>query len=135
MEIERKAFKSPWPKELFEYELSSPHSFSFSAKHNDKLLGYIISKIVSDRLHITNLAIKEEYRRKGIASLLLSFVMDKISQKGLKGVFLEVRTSNTSAINLYQKFGFKIFRISKKYYMDGEDAYIMVKNEIGKIGV
>ncbi len=78
--------------------------------------------------HLVSIAVIEEYRRKGIGSLLLSEtlrVMREIYK--VHSIYLEVRVSNTPAIRLYEKFGFKKARIIKGYYMDGEDAYVMVK--------
>ena len=71
-----------------------------------------------------NLAIKKGYRRRGIGSKLLYLILEEY-RKRVSKVFLEVRPSNLAAIRLYSKFGFKVNRLIKKYYQDGEDAYLM----------
>jgi len=44
-----------------------------------------------------------------------------------KEVYLEVRVSNTPAIRLYEKLGFKIVKVLEGYYSDGENAYLMAR--------
>ena len=79
-------------------------------------------------MHILDITVSKEMQYKGIGSLMLSTVIKKNSEAGIKHFFLEVRTSNIAAINLYKKFGFKIFMLRKNYYEDdGEDALCMVK--------
>ena len=59
--------------------------------------------------------------------MLLRECLDFSYDRGLKLAVLEVRTSNNSAIKLYEKIGFKTLRVRKKYYSDtGEDAYVML---------
>ena len=92
------------------------------------ILGFFIYYNVLNEMHILDITVSKEMQSKGIGSLMLSTVIKKKSEAGIKHFFLEVRTSNIAAINLYKKLGFKIFMLRKKYYEDnGEDALCMVK--------
>ena len=73
------------------------------------------------------IAMKKEFLHQGIASELMQFCLQKIQQSKCENFTLEVRVSNTNAIKLYEKFGFQTVSKRKKYYADGEDAYLMVQ--------
>ncbi|MEB3825628.1 MAG: ribosomal protein S18-alanine N-acetyltransferase [Desulfurococcales archaeon] len=76
--------------------------------------------------HIVSVAVLPEYRRRGIASALISKSIKLMRDNyNVKKVYLEVRTSNSPAINLYKKLGFRIKDVIPRYYRDGEDAYLM----------
>ncbi|ADL18683.1 N-terminal acetyltransferase [Acidilobus saccharovorans 345-15] len=78
--------------------------------------------------HVISIAVLAEYRRKGVGSALMQEAINVLKSKyDVDAIYLEVRVSNTPAINLYEKFGFEKVRIIKGYYRDGEDAYVMVK--------
>ncbi len=92
------------------------------------IIGFFIYYNVLDEMHILDVTVSKNMKSKGIGSLMLDRVIRNNSSEGIKQFFLEVRTSNTPAINLYKKFGFKIFLLRKNYYEDnGEDALCMVK--------
>ncbi len=76
--------------------------------------------------HVVSIAVKEPYRRRGIASELMTVVMERAKENyGAKECFLEVRVSNEAAINLYEKLGFSKVKRNYGYYIDGEDAWVM----------
>ncbi|MEB2836642.1 MAG: GNAT family N-acetyltransferase [Desulfurococcales archaeon] len=77
--------------------------------------------------HLVSIAVLEEYRGRGIGSALLEETIRVMREVyDVESVYLEVRVSNDIAIRLYEKYGFVKARRVKGYYMDGEDAYIMV---------
>ena len=88
-----------------------------------------LSKLNLARLgHVISIAVLPEYRRKGIAKALLTRAMKVLKEEyDCEEVYLEVRVSNQPAITLYRKLGFEIVKISRRYYVDGEDAYIMAR--------
>ena len=131
MEIERASFDIPWSRETFTIEL---HENEFSriilARARDeeicpKILGYCCYWIISNEIHITNIAVRQQFRRRGIAKQLMKYVIDEAKRKGSGLLTLEVRMSNESAINLYTKFGFLPVAVREKYYPDNEDALVM----------
>ena len=124
--IENESFPTPWHRKIFELELNKPKTLHLVSKSGDRVTGYIISWMMYDEIHILNLAVHPEFRRRGIARELINKVIRHFHQKGAKSVILEVRINNKSAQNLYSKLGFRILRIRKKYYSDtGEDAIVM----------
>ncbi|MEM1947890.1 MAG: N-acetyltransferase [Candidatus Caldarchaeum sp.] len=108
------------------------------AETNSKLVGYImcrIEKIFSkfDFLkirragHIVSVAVLPGYRRRGIGEELVRRAVYALTHEyGCEEAYLEVRVTNTPAILLYKKIGFVIKEVQKRYYADGEDAYLMV---------
>ncbi|MCS7100009.1 MAG: ribosomal protein S18-alanine N-acetyltransferase [Sulfolobales archaeon] len=78
--------------------------------------------------HVVSIAVLPEFRQRGIATALMTSAMNSMKKKyGADEVYLEVRVSNEPAIRLYEKLGFKKVRVLKRYYLDGEDAYLMAR--------
>ena len=93
------------------------------AYFDDDIIGFISSSIIYERCEINYIAVKENYRRRGIAQKLLEFV---ISNNQFNSISLEVRADNKAAINFYFKNGFEKVSVREKYYGD-VDGYLMVK--------
>jgi len=92
----------------------------------DTVIGYIIFSEVVDELHVLNVAVHPEYRRRGIATALLTSLHKMALERGRAFAYLEVRESNKAAQALYLKFGYKPLTKRKAYYSDNhEDAVIM----------
>jgi len=126
LEIEKISFPTPWHSYIFELELKKPRTLQLVSKFGDQVTGYIISWMMYDEIHILNVAVHPDFRRKGIARRLLSEVMEYFYPRGARSVILEVRMNNKAAQNLYESMGFRTLRIRKKYYTDtGEDAIVM----------
>lgn len=141
--IEKECFSNPWSKRIFLTEVKQNllgYSFAYVAKEiekqnekiiNSKVVGYTVFWKFGDEIHIGNLAVKKEYRRRGIGSLLLQKVLEFARELKSTYVTLEVRQSNYAAINLYKRFGFKVIGVRKGYYTNPtEDALIMLKNDM-----
>ncbi len=77
--------------------------------------------------HVISIAVLPEYRRQGIAYALMKEAMGAMLRLKAKECFLEVRVSNTPAVKLYQKMGFKVTRTIQGYYANGEAAYKMTR--------
>lgn len=125
--LEVLCFSEPWSEEgiLEAYRLGTKF---FVAESDKNLIGYIGIKAVIDEGYITNVAVYPQYRRMGVAAALLNKVFDFAKEKGLSFVSLEVRASNTQAVSLYQKTGFKEEGRRKDFYrLPREDALIMTK--------
>ncbi len=76
--------------------------------------------------HVVSIAVREPYRRLGIASELMTTAMEKAKDNyDATECFLEVRMSNDAAIKLYEKLGFSKVKRNYGYYIDGEDAWVM----------
>jgi ribosomal-protein-alanine N-acetyltransferase len=82
--------------------------------------------IIFDELHINTLAVHPRWRRQGVASLLLTHVLDDAVRLGAEKATLEVRRSNEAALKLYERFEFEVGGVRKEYYRQPvEDALIL----------
>ncbi|MDI6726274.1 MAG: ribosomal protein S18-alanine N-acetyltransferase [Smithellaceae bacterium] len=134
--IENAAFAAPWSARMFQEELKSPLSFCRVARlrqgGDSMVAGYLITWIYAGELHIHNLAVKGEFRRQSVARRLVRDMLGLASEKEAKRVFLEVRTSNSAAIGLYEKTGFRVRGIRKGYYRETDEDALVMGMELGK---
>jgi ribosomal-protein-alanine N-acetyltransferase len=92
----------------------------------DQIAGYIVARMAANELHINNMAVRGEYRRRSIGSALLTRILDEGLRLGATVAFLEVRTGNALAQALYEKCGFRGVGRRRNYYSaPPEDALIM----------
>ncbi len=98
----------------------------FVCKFNGELVGYVITQI-TDEVNIVSIAVKREFRNFGIGTNLIKKVENFAKRKELNTISLEVSKTNVTAYLLYQKCGFKLRRVRKKYYSDGSDCFEMAK--------
>ena len=125
--LELNQFDDFWNIDILKDELNSEISRFICAKYENKMVGFAGIKVVLDEADIMNIAVKKDYRRQGIATLLLNHILDFCKEKGIKTINLEVNEENFSAISLYQKFGFEECGRRKQYYDNKYDAILMKK--------
>lgn len=124
--IEVNSFNKPWSYNSFINELNNPSTTYFVAYCNNTPAGYIGMWEIAGQCDITNVATLPQFRRQGVATGLISHLIEHCKNQNLSPLTLEVRETNTPAKNLYQSLGFKPIGFRKKYYSDtGEDAIIM----------
>ncbi len=125
--IERRSFADPWPGEaLYEELLPDALRLPLVAERAGTIVGYLMSWRCGDELHILNLAVSPEERRRGAGSLLLGAALTEAGARGLSLVTLEVRESNLGARAFYERHGFEAAGRRRGYSRDnGEDAIIM----------
>jgi [ribosomal protein S18]-alanine N-acetyltransferase len=128
--IEKASFQTPWTRGMFLSELkANPFSHPVVARFPGvtKIIGYACFWIVFDELHLMNLAIHPDHRRRGIGEELARWVLSRGQEKGARTAALEVRESNRPARRLYEKVGFKEIAVRPGYYRNPkEDALIML---------
>ncbi len=96
------------------------------------LVGFVGVWLVASEAHIVTIAVRESHRGQGIGELLLIAALEVAQENRLPTVTLECRVSNTVALNLYRKYGFKQVGLRRGYYSDnGEDAYVLGADDIG----
>ncbi|MFH1623966.1 MAG: ribosomal protein S18-alanine N-acetyltransferase [Pseudomonadota bacterium] len=130
LNIENRCFRSPWTRIAFEQELGLKWSKVFVAKKSPfgekRIVGYICLWLVTDEVHILNLATHPDFRRQEIATRLITSALEFSIRSGAKAATLEVRESNLCAISLYKKFGFEAKGVRPRYYSDNfEDGIVM----------
>jgi ribosomal-protein-alanine N-acetyltransferase len=125
--IEKASFEQPWSLTSFKRELSLPFSRIAVAVSGSQsqIKGYLCRWMVVDELHVLNIAVHPDFRRRGVAAGLLEDSLDEAKAKNIEVATLEVRRSNLAARGLYRKFGFEERRLRRNYYGPGEDAFIM----------
>lgn len=106
-------------------ELNEPSKHYYVAKYDGLVVGYVGVQVLGDDLNLLKIAVLPQYRKLGVASKLMQKTFELKQQKNLQNYFLEVRESNLTAQNFYQKFGFKTKSTRKKYYDGKEDAFVM----------
>ena len=123
--IERRAFPTPWSLAMFVLELSKPSGICLAALIEGQMVGYLVCSRYDTVWHLMNVAVDTSLRRQGIATALLERLFE-LGDQPSEQYTLEVRTSNESAIRLYERFDFRAAGRRRAYYHDNrEDALIM----------
>ncbi len=124
--IERGSYPTPWSRSMFAGELAKPSSVCLGAFQGEDMLGYLIVARYVDAWHVMNVAVDEGFRGRGIARGMLERLFELTIGDVERGYTLEVRVSNETAIDLYQRLGFVETGVRRGYYTDNrEDALIM----------
>ena len=128
-ELERICFSTPWSRNMLAEELENDcAAFLVALDDQERVVGYAGLLVVLDEGYITNVAVRPECRRNGIAGKLLQVFLDFAQAHRLAFLTLEVRASNYGAIALYGSRGFRGVGRRKNYYEHPkEDAIIMTK--------
>ena len=124
VELEKDLFLSPWNEEDFIHELKENPMAGYYILEKENQIGLWF---LGDQCQITTIATDRHFQGQGCASQLMEYALEKSEELHYQNVNLEVRVSNVKAIALYQKFGFKNVAVRKRYYSNGEDAYLMIK--------
>jgi|SRR3954466_9618841 ribosomal-protein-alanine N-acetyltransferase len=130
--LERESFSNPWPRETLVWELknSDVTRVYLLRDAEDRAIAFCIVWIIFDELHINTLAVSPGHRRQGLATLLLRAVMAEAAAEGARNATLEVRESNTAALELYAGLGFRVTARRRNYYTNpDEDALILWREE------
>ena len=128
MAIEEEAYPEPWTRGMFLQDIDTPMACFYVAFLDHVLVGYVGIWRVADEAHMTSVTVRREYRRQGLGSQLVRFILRVSAELGLHRAFLEVRESNLAGQRLYRKLGFQHTGWRKGYYRStGEDAVVMSK--------
>ncbi len=148
IQIESASFPTPWPQSVLKGHIGEP-GFLVN-QWAEGVVGYVIAGIRIPTLfarlekrtrawmgvptdleehtgHIMNIAVDPNHRGKGVGSALLRAALDHLWRMEASCAELEVRTDNTSAIRLYERYGFEISERLPRYYQNGDDAYLMIR--------
>ena len=131
-ELDVQTFAMPWSKEALSYDiLENDNAFVIVAEYEGEFAGYADIWTVLDEADLNSIAMRVDFRRKGIGDAIMLAMTEMLSANGVATINLEVRVSNMPAIKLYKKYGFNECGVRPGYYLDnGEDALIM-KRETG----
>lgn len=128
--LEKECFSMPWSQKIYETTLANKDTLYLLAEEDTPdgkvLVGMCGLQNILGEADISNVAVKQEFRRQGIAEKLLGRLLEEGRRKGIYAFTLEVRSSNEAAIKLYEKYGFVTEGIRKRFYEKPvEDALIM----------
>ncbi len=131
IEIENTCFTADaWSEDDFLYRLNEKDGavrfINVVAEENGEVAAYLAAVTVADEMNVDSVAVKPEHRRKGVASKIIDFAINKADASV---IMLEVRESNLPAISLYQSLGFEKVGMRKDYYeRPVENAILMTKS-------
>jgi [ribosomal protein S18]-alanine N-acetyltransferase len=145
-EIEKEIFATPWPRNAYFRELASRSSAHYvvlrqegvvkpaeyqGSELDPTIVGYGGMWRMYDEAHVTTIGVRRELHHQGLGRILFAGLIQAAYDMGAKWVTLEVRTSNESAMKMYEAFSFKVIGRRKGYYTDnGEDAIVMWSDSI-----
>ena len=136
--LENRAYPFPWSRKILLAEIDG-ESFSYvyvaRLQNGNRMLGDTLGAIigynffwlVSDEVHILNIAVDPEYQGQGLGKYLMNFAISFGQERGATSILLEVRASNTVAQQLYTGLGFKQIGIRKKYYANNKENALVMK--------
>jgi len=127
MVIEQAGHLFPWSEKIFRDCVRSGYYLD-GALAADRLVGFSMVMPILDEWHVLNLCVDPGYQRRGVGRFLMEFIIDQARASGIGSLWLEVRVSNHSALDLYAKLGFDEVGMRRGYYPAAsgrEDARVM----------
>lgn len=131
--IEESSFTNPWTRSMYLTELENVGvSYCFLARdEGGRAVGFCSFWRILDELHVNNIAVLPPFRRLGVATTLLTYVLSRGVTLGARRATLEVRRSNDTARLLYERFGFTVAGVRRDYYTKPvEDALILWRENL-----
>jgi ribosomal-protein-alanine N-acetyltransferase len=129
--IERQGYATPWSGTMFLGELLCDDSVAIVAQRGDDVVGYLMARDQAATWHVLNVCVAPEARGAGLGARLVRELFARTDDRAERGYTLEVRTSNDTAIRLYERLGFVSEGVRPGYYSDnGEDALIMWRGRV-----
>lgn len=132
--LEKESFTDPWPKKGFEVQLADGASIMLTARLMDsssgvgEIVGYLCAYHILEELQLASVAVKEAFRRQGIARRLILEMIWQGREQGAKEIWLDVRESNAAARRLYGELGFgEMYRRKNYYRKPKEDSLVLFR--------
>lgn len=130
-EIERLSFPIPWRREFFEAELGERNRYhrvlESTGPNAAGIAAYVFAIVLPGEFHINKIASHPEVRRQGLGKRLMADALEEARRSGADSAALEVRVSNEPALAFYRSFGFAEAYRRARYYLDGEDALVLIR--------
>lgn len=116
LKIEEQNYEFPWPEGIFLDCFRTPTYTNWVIESSeDEVIGYSIISVAAFEAHVMNISISQRYQGQGAGRKMMQHLIEYARPRAEK-IFLEVRPSNSGAIRLYQKLGFKEIGVRKAYY-------------------
>ena len=130
--LEQAIFSMPWSEKDFVYEMTENKVARYLViEEAGEIIAFAGAHIILDQAHVTNIAVRQDCRGRGLGRMITRALMQYASNLGAEYLTLEVRQSNVTAQNLYKSLSFVKVNVRKRYYEDtGEDAWLMVCDKL-----
>jgi len=129
LNLENQNFDYPYPPEIINFLYECYRDTFLVVENKKEVIGFVIGITQKDEGHILVIAIRDDYKKKGIGTFLMKKLMEIYEKKGIKKLKLEVRVSNVPAISMYKRLGFKITNRLVNYYENGEDGFLLKREK------
>ena len=130
IDLEYQNFDYPYPPEVINFLYESHRDTFLVAEKEREVIGFVIGIVQKKEGHILVIAIRDDYKKKGIGTFLMKKLIDIYKKKGIAQLKLEVRASNVAALSMYKNLGFKITNRLKHYYENGEDGFLLRRENL-----
>ena len=128
MQVEQQAYAHPWSRANFLDALHSGDQAQMLVA-DDAVIGYFVAMLGVDEVHLLNITVAPSYQGQGWAKVLLEALAIWARGQNTQWLWLEVRTGNTRALQVYEAAGFRRMGLRKAYYPAAhgqrEDALVM----------
>ena len=118
-------------RRLLDLDLIRDDRCCLVARTPGAVVGFAMGLMQLDEAHVLDLAVAATERRRGVGTVLLQALLERLGERGAVGVTLEVRRSNAAALAMYRRLGFAVEGERARYYPDGEDALLMWRRDPG----
>lgn len=129
LHIENDVYPFPWSRGNFLDSIQSDYQVWVARDGSGAIAGYFFLMLAVDDAHLLNITVRRDLHGRGVGHALLDRAVSLTSEAGLESVLLEVRPSNTRAVAIYQRYGFRRIGLRKGYYPSHEnrreDAIVM----------
>lgn len=131
LELWEHHYEAPWSALSLQAALDNPSYHCLGVLEGSEVIGFVLALSVQDEAEIHALVVHTKYRRQGLGGQLLTHVIERLRNQGVRKIFLEVRLSNIPAQTLYMRYGFQKIGRRQNYYLTGggnqEDALVLEK--------
>jgi ribosomal-protein-alanine N-acetyltransferase len=129
--IESRAFTTPWQADTFQSLIGRPSSELWVMEHTaEGIVAYAVLWCILDQGELANIAVRPDHLGQGYASQLLERVLDIARGRDVETIYLEVRASNSRALELYERFGFSQVGVRKMYYDEPKEDALVLRVEL-----
>ena len=134
MKVEREVYQFPWTDKIFTDCIRVGY-YCWLALQQQNIVGHAVISVTSGESHMLNLSIAREHQRKGYGRQFIEFLIDEARERNAQTMLLEVRPSNTAAINCYNSAGFNEIGCRKDYYpaSEGREDALLFARQISQL--
>ena len=134
MQVEREVYQFPWTDKIFNDCIRVGYD-CWLALQQQNIVGHAVISVTAGESHMLNLSIARKHQRKGYGRQFIEFLIDEARERNAQTMLLEVRPSNTAAINCYNSAGFNEIGCRKDYYpaSEGREDALLFARQISQL--